>query len=392
MPQDIKQLIGMMNLDDPLETVAKGYHLMARNGVFRGSVPNKRYETVPGTRVIPNNLLPLVGTNNCIGRFYDAVKKRIFFCNYNSAGKNGIYIYYTMTGVFQRLLESGVGTDGDILQFDPNNPVTSIDIMYKDNSDGDVLYLVDSLKRTTQINIDKYLASTYGTVKRKFIDVAKAPPAMPIYAVYENSNSISNNNLRNALFQFRAIHVYDNLEKSVYSTIGKVPLPYNSADPAINKDPTQNSRIAVYVQTGDVDVKKVEIWGKQSNISPVIDNNNDAGEWFRVIVLDKAELGIASNSIYRFLFYNDGSYTFGSAKEQVLLQDYVPQKANCGCLLKGTVLGYAGITEGYNQVAPEMEAQVNPITTHRRLKTDCCFLHLRPGQTVLELAMKSLCT
>ena len=182
---------GMMDLDTPDYNIAPSSHRSMRNMIFRGSKGNMRAESQLGTNSLFNTYLPNTGVNKCIGVFFDAVNKRVFFFNYNSLGNHGIYIYNTVSGIFQRLIQSGINTDGDILAFNADIYITSIDIIYADNEIGDILEFVDSLGRPTQININKYLSGLYSNIKRDYIDVAKAPPQMPVKAVYETASPAS---------------------------------------------------------------------------------------------------------------------------------------------------------------------------------------------------------
>ena len=341
--------IGGMDLDSPDYVVPAGWHRQARNLIPRGNKGNQRLESQLGTTVIPNSYLPLSGNNKCIGNFFDAVNQRFFWFNYNSAGNNGIYIYNTVSGIIQRLIQSGFSTDGDILNFTADMYITSVDIIYGEtynstlDTGGDLLFFVDSLLRPTKINIQRYLASIYGTIERSYIDVAKAPPVMPIKCTYENDNTTKVNNLLNSLFQFCYSFIYDDGEESVISSGSIVPLPTIVYSPLNNTPATSNSIIALYVETGDVTVKSIRIYGRQTQ-------NGKAGSWFIVNTLQKSYFSISSNTVYRYTFKNDGNYITADPKFTVLLQDYVPQQANCQALLDGSTVAYSGILEGYNYV------------------------------------------
>jgi hypothetical protein len=354
MASEVKELLGMMDLDSPNETIPRGAHKSARNIIWRGRVPNKRPESATGFTAIPNNLLP-VGTNTTINALYDAVNKRIFFFNYNSAGNHGIYIYSTLTQTFYVLIQTGINTTGDPLGFTINGRITSVDILYGDGNSGDLLFFIDSLKRPTKININRYLAKTYTSISRSFIEVIKAPPSVPAKCTYENDTTVTANNLINSLFQFRYSFIYDDNEESVVSSGSKVPLPTVAFDPTNNVDKSINSRIAMYLQTGDTTVKKIRVYGRQTN-------SGTTSDWFIIDTLNKSDLTIADNTFYRYLFYNGGNYAFADPKFTVLLQDYVPQSANAQSLLNGTTISYVGITEGYNYSKSQIVA-TSVITT-----------------------------
>lgn len=347
---EVKGFAGIMDTDDPITGIPQGFHMMANNGRFKGVNGLYQFENIEGNREIV--FTKPAGDNECMGSFYDSVGKNIYWCNWNSNNNHCIYEIYTPTETVTRILQSGINTDGDILNFDLNNPIHSMDMVY--GSEGNILTFVDSLGRPTEINLNLFKNTPYTNTQRSYIDVAKCPFAMPPKVSYENDENATANNFRNALFQFASRPVYDYNEKPVYSIGSEVPLPYLPFDQTVLQDVTKNSRIAIYITTGDESVQGMEIIGRKAQDGLV-------GDWFKIIALDKSDLSIPNNSVYRYLFYNDSAYptvpTEGTdPSTQVLnLQDSVPQKANTQALLNGDVLGYAGITEGYDKVNAILE-------------------------------------
>jgi hypothetical protein len=342
-----KQFSGVLNLDDPNESIPGQHHKDARNIVFRGNPGNFSIQSAYGNRLVSNTLPG--GTNTCIGSFYDQQKQRLFFFNHNTNGNNGIYIYNTIAGTIQTLFLSNTHSATDILGFDVNNPITSINIIYNDaykialDIDGDVIYWVDSLGRPSKLNINRRLQGVYATYTRSDIDVAKAPPMMPIKCAYENDLNTLNNNLKNSLFQFIYRFVYDDGEKSVWSTGSEIPLPLFSENQDVAADPKKNSRINIFFSTGDQTVRKIELAVRRSS-------NGVVSDYGLITSIDKASSSLQSNKVSNYLFYNNNVLTPIVKAEQILLQDYVPQKAKAQELLNGTTLIYGGITEGYNTV------------------------------------------
>jgi hypothetical protein len=350
MKTERKQIAGVLNLDDPNESIPSQHHKDARNILFRGNPGNFSIQSALGNRLV-SNTLP-AGTNTCIGAFYDQQKQRIFYFNHNSNGNNGIYIYNTIAGTIQTLFLSNTHSVGDILGFDVNSPITSINIIYNDaykpslDLDGDVLYWVDSLGRPSKLNIDRKLAGIYASYRRSFLDVAKAPPMMPIKCAYENDLYTLNNNLKNSLFQFIYRFVYDDGEKSVWSTGSEIPLPLFSENIDVAADPKKNCRINLYYSTGDQTVRKIELAVRRSSGGVVSD-------YGLITSIDKStitEPASPNDILWNYLFYNNNAITPIDISEQILLQDYVPQKAKAQELLNGTTIIYGGITEGYNNV------------------------------------------
>jgi len=330
----------MMDYDTPNEVWVPGRHKVARNIIFKGEPGNLRGEKIPGNRKL--NFTPPAGNNVNIGRFWDPVQKRVFFFNYNSNGNSGVYIINDDESIVT-LIQDGTNTTGIPLSFTADGVITSVDIFYGDDNTGDILYFLDSLKRPTKINIKSFLAGTYNPIIRSYIDVAKAPPQMPIKPVYENDADVTSNQLRNILFQFSYRFVYDDNEKSVWSQYSIVPLPFQPYTTLTQDDYHLNSRISLFMSTGPSNVKKIEVsfrYVKDGILSP----------WYLISSFDKAALGLTSNDVFWYKFYNSDNYIPVDPLEQRELQSMVPQEAAAQSLINGNVLAYTNIKEGYNIV------------------------------------------
>lgn len=339
-----KRFSGIQNQDDSDFDIPALHHRKAVNGRFVGNGGQMQFENIKGNRLLTNTLP--TGTNQCIGHHYDALKQRIFYFNYNSNNNHAIYILNVKDETHQTLLICGAATLGDILNFDFNHPITSVDIIYGDVNDGDILLYIDSLGRATKINIDRYLNNPYDVTKRNFINVHKAPPRMPIHCSFENDYTVAINNTRNALYQFCYSFKFDDFEESVVSSGSKVALPFSPFSVVADTTVSNNARIGLYFSTGDVDVKSVNLYGRQTK-------DGVTSAWFLIQNFDKAKLNIPSNSIYNFRFYNDSIYTTADVKFTDLQFDWIPQKANAQALLNGNTPLYGGVTEGY----PNLDAK-----------------------------------
>lgn len=168
---------------------------------------------------------------------------------------------------------------------------------------------------------------------------------------------VSVNNLRNSLFQFRYRYVYDDFEKSVWSSASIVPLPNQNSLSLTGNTITDNSRISVSFSTGDVNVSKIELAFRRFS-------NNFTSDWQLIDSFDKNDVGIPDNDVYTYKFYNDGIYSQIDVLDTTQLQDYVPQRANAAELLNGNTLIYGGITEGYNYFNPEFSVETNLQTSN----------------------------
>jgi len=348
MPQvEIKRLSGYLNSDDSNETIGQTHHKMAMDVLWRGGQNGMTAIGMPGTILI-NAELPN-GSNECIGRIYCEKRNFIYYFIWNSTGKHSIYRCILSGNIITAVVISGTNSDSDLLNFDRNYPISAISILYGDENSGDILFFNDSDGKPCLINVDKAIAGTYGTIKKSYLEVIKAPANQPPRVVYEDDASIIVNNLRRRLFLFRTRYVYVDKLKSVWSTISQMPLPINYQDSDIDKDPTKNCKIAIAIPTGENDVLEVEVAAMILPLDKVSATEN--GGWFTIKVLNKEKDNIASNDLYVFRFFNDQSYTPCDAVETSQLQDLVPLKANAVALLNGNIPVYGGITEGYNKTS-----------------------------------------
>lgn len=341
MPFIIKQFTGGMDLDAPNEVKRPGDYLEMWNGRFSGPKNNERFETIEGNSILAGQIFLPAGTNKTIGSYEDVPNARIFYFNYNSNGNHGIYIFNSISQIFQTLIVVGVGTDGDILGFTPDVYIDSVGILYGDPQEGDILCFLDSLGRPTKLNIQRYLSVTYSLVYRSYLNVIKAPPAFHPRVVYENDTTVTNNNLFNSLFKFAYTWIYDDNEESVLGSGSVLPLPVHPYTTTATSVPANDARIGIYMNTGHKNVKKINLYMKQTQ-------NGATSDWFLVDTIDKSSGGLADNAIYKYLFYNTGNYVPTDVAFTDQLFDYVPDEAACQCILNGNVLCYGNVVEGYD--------------------------------------------
>ncbi len=190
MPNIVKQFSGFLNTDDNETVIAPMQHKMGRNIRFRGMPNNLRLESVEGTAAI--SYTKPAGTNQCIGAFYDGLKQYIYFFNWNSNNNHGIYRYNISSGVVTALLVCGTNSSGDILNFDLDFPIASVNILYTTEQDGDVLHWIQRNDEAKRLNIKEAEDNKYGANWREeYLTVIKAPPVMPIKPVYENETDVT---------------------------------------------------------------------------------------------------------------------------------------------------------------------------------------------------------
>lgn len=358
---EIKKLSGILNKDDKEENILPNQHIDALNLRFYGGANGLTAQNIPGNSIISNSDLP-TGDNECVGAYYDGVKQRILWLNYNSTNKHGIYQYNIKTQTVSALLICFTNSQTDILGFDLDYPAAGIDVIYTTEDDGDILTWVTRNKRPKCLNIKQAEDNLYGANwLEEYLDVAKEPPRIPIKCAYENDATVTVNNLRKKLFKFKYRFWYADNEKSTWSSASEIPVPFGYTSPQVDTDQTKNSRIACVIQTGDASVVKVEVAATES-LGNVFSN------YFSTIILDKSELTIPDNDVYVWRFYNNEAYVFVDLDESILDFDRVPDLANTQALLNGNVLVYGGITEGLDPVVPNVTMATH---TEYPLAIDC---------------------
>jgi hypothetical protein len=295
------------------------------------------------------------GDNTTIGAIANPVRNTVIAFVYNTDDYHSILEYdftnRSVTKVFENLTDSN---SVDILGFTLSGKITGVNIYNRE--EGDLLFFVDSLGRPTVMNITLFKAGTYTPVSRTIIDVAKTPPPAPPDCVYQNDTGTVSNYLQKKLFRFKTRFVLDDNFKTTYSPISVVPLPSNILDPVQNNILTNNNVISISADSGDKDVKGIEIAVSIQN------NSNIFGRFQTVIYIDKAAESIADNTTFNYLFYNNSTYPIVADSESLPLFDYVPLLATTQEMPNGNYLAYAGITEGYDRdLTPNVVNTINTV-------------------------------
>lgn len=376
---ELKNLSGFLNTDDSNEVMDANHHKMARNGRFRGKGVNLRFESVKGNRLITNEDLPDEGDNECIGAFYDTVKRRLFWFNWNSEGSHGIYQYDKSTGTVTPLLVCGVNSEDDILDFDPDYPVFAVNIIYRSEGEGDILFWNDRNNRPMKLILSEAIANTYGASWiADYLTVARRMPLIAPSCMYADDDTVITNNLRKKLYQFRYRWIYTDLTISTLSPYSKLFAPVDPDSIATDIDQQKNNRINVTVNSGPADVIKVEVLARVTFGSD--GGNTSFSDDFSVATLDKEELGILNDALYEYAFYADASYLTIPISDAIQLFDYVPKKANAQELLNGNVLAYGGITFG-NTYEEEQDVESSVELISNDVSTDPVLITRVDGQT-----------
>lgn len=342
---DVKRFNGVMNSDDVDAAILQPQHKEAYNMRFFGGQNGLSGQNIKGTYLIENADLPS-GENECIGSFYDDVHHRIIWFNWNSYGTNGIYQLLVQTGDVSPIFICGTNSATDILLFDRDYPVHSAVIVYRSTSDGDLLYWTDGYNRPRYLNLDT--VSTLSPFTEDMINAAKMPPLVPPSTVgYVSDASFNANRVKNNYFQFAYRWVYKSLEKSTFSPFSICPIPENITFPQSDIATNTNNAIDVTVVSGSTeDFQAIDIIGRTWLGSAW-------GDWFLIQTVSRDDIATPLPFAYVLRFYNNGTYSAVPTDDTDLYFDWLPDKANTLELLNGNVIIYAGLTDGYNQLARE---------------------------------------
>jgi len=298
------------------------------------------------------------GTNQTIGSYGDEANNRFFFFVYNSNGYHTIYQYNDITQqvsvVFQSISQSD---DIDILTLDPNYPILHIDIVAEN-----LIYWVDGLNKARKFNINKMLdtsAAGYGlSVLEEYITAYKqTAPFAPTCAYFTDTTRNANNLFAN-LFKFTQQFIYDDGELSNWSDWSKVPLPSLETYIGVGNITNTNNAINVVVNTGNKLVKKIQIAVKINNTKLGADNQIQTTDFVICQVLDKAELNIADNSNFTWVFYNDGSYSSTDQAKINRINPALPAAPVCQSFVNNAMT-YSNFYEGFDKVAIDASVAVS---------------------------------
>ncbi len=349
MPINNKAFTGKLNLDVQAYRLPEGDYIDALNitRVGEGEGTDTVISNADGNIFVAYNMPP--GVNKCIGQYSDKVRNRIYLYIWNDLDHDTILYYDRNSDTIIKVLENLVDTDGDVLDFNPSKKILHIDIIYRDD-EGDLIFWTDGNVSPRKINVQTILNGTYTTVKAAFIEVAKRPPLSPPTCVYGSDTSRKSNALRRKMFMATHRFVYDDFEKSSFSTFSKIPLPNGYYGSDNDLDNSFNNFITITVETGDENVTDIEIAVRQ-NIG------NAWGDFLLVASINKAQYNIDNNSSYQFLFYNDALYPpitdgiqYFDGVQIIPLFDWIPQLADTQVMANGNIPTYAAITENYNNI------------------------------------------
>ena len=199
-----------------------------------------------------------------------------------------------------------------------------------------------------------YSADSYYGVDWNVLDVVKSPPIFYPGISYDDDPQQRSNNLRGYLFQFRSRWIYDDNEKSVFSPISNVAFPkkIEVANRITDDDSTSDNVINVWMDSGPMEVKKIELSVR----------NGAVGNWISVFTKEKYDQDgnclLTSDINFLYRFYNN---EVGMALDQSDVNrpyDFVPFCAKGQEIIEKNRLLYPAYLEGLNNVKLDVSLSI----------------------------------
>jgi len=158
-------------------------------------------------------------------------------------------------------------------------------------------------------------------------------------------DQVSINYLDKKFFRFKVQFGYDDRELSAWSPISSYEYPETKALGGTGESVEYiDNRIKVYVPTGSSIVKRIRIAVKQFGST----------EFSLVADFSKDLFDIPDDSIYEYIFTNDGNYVQLETSESNRLFDFVPQRSKAQELIAGNRIVDGNITENFDPVDVDM--------------------------------------
>ena len=287
------------------------------------------------------------GTNKVIGSCKDTQNNAILFFVYNSNGDHQIRRFYPDTLANELILQS------EELNFQANFRI------YHANIINGLLYWTDgwfedfeygsnnklNYNPPRKINIQKAIDGDpgYSPITFETLDRIKYPPIYAPRLRYSYDATNPYNYVYGRLYQATSRFTYDDKEQSTWSTLSKVLLP---AYTYVSNSSLQNieNNIEIEVDTGSEIVTEIEIALRI----------NDS--YFIISKLNKAELGIPSNTTYTYT-YDGIAYKENLLAEDFLRPfDYVPQISKAQDIVGGRITD-GNVTKNYDNVDVLLDIQ-----------------------------------
>ena len=307
----------------------------------KGNVPLTSLAYIDGT--------PLSSFARCIGSIEDNTNDLLYWFVHDPAftvgatGKLDLVLSYN---IFSEILTYHIISIDDggglntTLNFNPSYLITGINIL------GPLLFFTEDYNPPRFINTKRNYANPIGNIDqitaKQLLVIKKPPTESPTVTPIVTSGQEDYMDTRFISFAYRYRYIDGEYSAtSQWSQVSFVPNPFEfSINSMLNEGMTNlcNSAIVEY-NSGENLVVGIDLLFKQSdnNIIKVIEK------------LDKADLGLANNTVYSYQFTNSKIFTILSEGELLRLYDNVPLLAKAQTIM-GNRLMYGNYVEGWDLI------------------------------------------
>ena len=303
----------------------------------QGIIKNVKGNTAVAAKTTADTI-PSSGTNRVIGSIGSDAGRCIYFFLFNTNGSHGIYKYSTVSDTYEKVYQSSVlGFSGDSF--------LKADLVFDKNGDH-LLYFTDDINEPRKINASKALAGGYNaninsataSIADKYLTTCKQPPQTPITFRFQSIDGLTQNHLKENIFQFAYQYVYDDGEVSALSVYSRLALSathfaYNA--PQRIASTTRDNQIQLTVANSDGPVEKIRVFARKNNEST----------FFRIEEIDNI-VGTGTQTID---FRNDEVSPLLSAEESNKMFDAVPRQARAQTFSNNRLV-FGNYLEGFDNL------------------------------------------
>ena len=345
-------IAGRMNKVVDQRLLPEGEYVDAMN-IRMGSTENAEMGVIENTKgnlsltTLKYNGTSLSSSARCIGAIEDSANETIYWFVHDSAfpvGATGKLDLILSFNVFTNILTYHVISINDganvntVLNFNPSYLITGINVL------NDLLFFTDDYNAPRFINTNRNYANPVSNIDQftaESLLVIKKPPveSPDVEPIVTNGQE---NFLTTRFICFAYRYKYIDGEYSATSQWSQpsfVPNPFSfSTESFLNEGMTNfcNSARITY-NSGSSLVVGIDLLFKRAD-----------GTVIKVIEkLDKANLGLANNTEYQYIFTNSKIFTILSESELLRLYDNVPRYAKAQTIM-GNRLMYGNYIEGYD--------------------------------------------
>lgn len=346
--QDVKILSGVMDTESSMETVDLNDYIEALNitNAIQGDSKTNYSTSVEGNLKV-TTLTP-AGQNKVVGSKYIKEVGKAYFVRYNSLMYHQIVEFDYNSRTERIVFENITDSNGSILDISASTFFGDINILgdnilVLNSGDGEILQVDINRGRGEEDKLDI-----------EDLTLIRRPLPNPPISKYIDNNTLTVNNLRGKLFQFKSQVEYANKLASAWSHTSDRVVPINEPSDGLGQNTLLSNSMEVTVSLKGVtkaEVIRVAVRGNDGawlllkeisyndilNLPTAFDYSSGVNEIYD-----------SSTEEYKLIFNNDGAYPILDQIDVESFYDSLPLSARSLEVVNGNVLALGGLTEGYD--------------------------------------------